>query len=482
MPPRATKLPVSALEVKLLVIVADDELYLSIRHACPARWSPRRWTRLPSEQDARPGNGLDAIIVDAAMVTGDARAAFDRIIAEADTMPVLVIAPAGDPAPAFDLVERGAADVLSRPPDGHELTFRLGRAFDTRDMGAQLATLEEAISERSRRSYDARTLVKQSSAMAQVCQTAERVAGMRSTVLILGESGVGKELVARNIHFNSPRSESAFIAINCAAMPPHLIESELFGHEKGSFTGAVSRRAGKFELAHGGTVFLDEIGETDPSTQAKLLRVIENQEFMRVGGSRPVRLDVRLVAATNADLEQLVRERRFREDLYYRLKVVTLRVPPLRERQEDIAELVNATIEEVCRENRLPTRRVTRTALEALERYPWPGNVRELRNAIEAVVVANPSETIDLEDLPRPIQRGIPGLAGRSGPVIAGRPLREIEAEAIRATLEATGGSRTETARQLGIAVRTLRRRIKELEIDKDSPPRPGRPRQGSRR
>jgi two-component system, NtrC family, response regulator len=249
MPPRTQKLPLSAVEVKLLVIVEDHELYLAIRQACPARWSPRRWTRLPGARDARPGDGLDAIVVDAAIVTGDARTAFDRIIAEADTMPVLVIAPPGGSAPAFELIEGGAADVLSRPPDGQELTFRLGRAFDTRDMGAQLATLEEAISERSRRSYDARTLVKQSSAMAQVCQTAERVAGMRSTVLILGESGVGKELVARNIHFNSPRSDAAFIAINCAAMPPHLIESELFGHEKGAFTGAVSRRAGKFELA-----------------------------------------------------------------------------------------------------------------------------------------------------------------------------------------------------------------------------------------
>ncbi|MDQ7087491.1 MAG: sigma-54 dependent transcriptional regulator [Acidobacteriota bacterium] len=280
------------------------------------------------------------------------------------------------------------------------------------------------------------------------------------------------------MHFRSPRAQAPFVAINCAALPPHLIETELFGHERGAFTGAVSRRAGKFELAHSGTLFLDEIGETDVATQAKLLRVIETQEFMRVGGSRTLRVDVRLVAATNADLERMVREGRFREDLYYRLKVVTLEVPPLRQRREDIPELVTTTLEELCRTNHLRLRRITDKALDTLRRYPWPGNVRELINTLEAVVVSTAAETIDVEHLPAAIRGGLsPAVPLRD---MAGRSLRDIEAEAIRATLSATGGSRTRAAEMLGISVRTLRRRIRELGLQQLMPPRPGRPRRSA--
>jgi DNA-binding NtrC family response regulator len=471
------KLPARASEVKLLAAVADDGLAEGLERACPATWSLHRVSTAAEVEESRGILRPDVIVVDGRQIRGAGAEAFDRLATDADVTPLLVVAPSGDLDNAFALLERGGHDVLSRPPQPAELQHRVVRALQARELEAHLATLEDAISERSRRSYSSRTMVTHSSAMQQLCETAERVAGMRSTVLVLGESGVGKELVARNVHFNSPRADAPFIAINCAAMPPHLIESELFGHEKGAFTGAVSQRAGKFELAHGGTVFLDEIGETDLSTQAKLLRVIENQEFMRVGGSRAINLDVRLVAATNADLEQLVQEKRFRQDLYYRLKVVTLQVPPLRERREDIATLVATTLEEVCRENRLRPRRITERALEAFRRYPWPGNVRELRNTIEAVVVAAGSEIIDIEDLPTALQRGTPTLAAPAGASLAGRCLQDIEAEAIRATLGTTGGSRTKTAELLGIGVRTLRRRIKDLGIDRDSPPRPGRPR-----
>jgi DNA-binding NtrC family response regulator len=466
------------MEVKLLAAVGDEHLARHLEHCCTEPWTLRVAPDLASLDPLRASMSPDVILVDGQLLADPADGGFDRLLAEADATPLLLVAPSEELGGAFELLGRGGDDVLARPPHPLELRHRVARALEARELSAHLATLEDTISERSRRSYSSRTMVMRSAAMRQLCETAERVAVMRSTVLVLGESGVGKELVARNIHFNSPRADAPFIAINCAAMPSHLIESELFGHEKGAFTGAVSQRAGKFELAHRGTVFLDEIGETDLSTQAKLLRVIENQEFMRVGGSRPIKLDVRLVAATNADLEQLVQDKRFREDLYYRLKVVTLRVPPLRERRQDIGELVETTLEEVCRENRLRPRRITARALDAFRRYPWPGNVRELRNTIEAVVVASTSETIDTQDLPAALQRGTPSIGDPAGGGLAGRRLSDVEGEAIRATLALNDGSRTETAKQLGIGVRTLRRRIKDLGIDRDSPPRPGRPRQ----
>jgi DNA-binding NtrC family response regulator len=420
----------------------------------------------------------DLVLIDFDLIEADPPAGLARLEELAESPAVVLVASSHDPSLAYEAMVHGATDVVHRPPESAELRLRIRRALETRDVGLHLASLEDEITERSRRSFSDRILVARSSAMRALAGTIDRVARMRTTVLVLGESGVGKELVARTIHFRSPRLEGPFIALNCAALPPHLIESELFGHERGAFTGAVSRRAGKFELAHRGTLFLDEIGETDIPTQAKLLRVIEQQEFMRVGGSRPVRVDVRLVAATNADLERRVREGRFRDDLYYRLKVVTLDVPALRERREDIPDLAETFLLQVCRNNQLRPRRLTAEALEALCRYPWPGNVRELLNTLEAVVVATPSETIDLEHLPAPLQTG--GAAAIPKPrVLAGRSLKDIEAESIRSTLHAVSGSRTRAAELLGIGVRTLRRRIRELGIDRQLPARPGRPRRG---
>ncbi|MDQ7007303.1 MAG: sigma-54 dependent transcriptional regulator [Acidobacteriota bacterium] len=420
----------------------------------------------------------DVLLVDYGLLGPQPEEALVRLRRPPDPPIIIVIAPPGDPSPAYTLLEAGAHDVVHSPAHPLELRLRVGRLLEARDLGAHLASLEDAITERSRRSFKARTVVAHSAAMRKLQETLDRVARLRTTVLIRGESGVGKELVSRSLHFRSPRAQAPFVAINCAALPPHLIETELFGHERGAFTGAVSRRAGKFELAHSGTLFLDEIGETDVATQAKLLRVIETQEFMRVGGSRTLRVDVRLVAATNADLERMVREGRFREDLYYRLKVVTLEVPPLRQRREDIPELVTTTLEELCRTNHLRLRRITDKALDTLRRYPWPGNVRELINTLEAVVVSTAAETIDVEHLPAAIRGGLsPAVPLRD---MAGRSLRDIEAEAIRATLSATGGSRTRAAEMLGISVRTLRRRIRELGLQQLMPPRPGRPRRSA--
>jgi len=286
---------------------------------------------------------------------------------------------------------------------------------------------------------------------------------MRSTVLIYGESGVGKELVARSIHFNSPRRNNPFIALNCAAMPGNLIESELFGHEKGSFTGAHARVRGKFEIAHRGTLFLDEIGEMDPGTQAKLLRVLEEQEFMRVGGSRSIRVDVRVIAATNADLESMVARATFRRDLYYRLKVVTIAVPPLRDRREDVPALVSTFLDQLSRENAVYRKSVTPDVMSAFQDHAWPGNVRELKNMLESLLVSVPGEVIRLEDLPSSVRpaRVAPGPAG----LRPGVKLEDMERELIERTLEHTGGNRTHSAALLGIGVRTLQRKIRTYGI-----------------
>ncbi len=425
------------------------------------------------------GAAADVVLLDTHLLGTPGSSLLERLLALPEAPAVLLVAPAHEAPRAFDWLERGASDVLNRPPHLGELRLRIHRVLAQRDVDAQLAGLEEEISERTRRAFAERALVARSTAMRELAATIDRVARMRTTVLVLGESGVGKELVARALHFRSPRADGPFIAINCAALPPHLIESELFGHEKGAFTGAISRRAGKFELAHRGTLFLDEVGETDLTTQAKLLRVLEQQEFMRVGGTRPVRVDVRMVAATNADLERMVREGRFREDLYYRLKVVTLGVPALRERREDIPDLLDNFLVRVCRENNLRARRLTPEAAEALVRYSWPGNVRELMNTIEAVVVRTAGEVIELRDLPGAVRGNAPETGNAAIPAspLAGRTLQDVETEAIRATLAMAGGSRTRAAALLGIGLRTLRRRIQELGLDEALPPRPGRPR-----
>ncbi len=424
-------------------------------------------------EDQRP----DVLLVDFTLLGDDPADALSALPAEGRP-PVLLLAEAGEREQAFELIGKGADDVLDRPPRNGELHLRIDRVLESREIDAHLASLEDEITERSRRSYRARTIVTRSPAMRQLADTIERVARMRTTVLVLGESGVGKELVSRSVHFSSPRIEGPFIAINCAALPPHLIESELFGHEKGAFTGAVDRRAGKFELAHGGTLFLDEIGETDLATQAKLLRVLETQEFMRVGGTRPVKVDVRLVAATNVDLERFVREGRFREDLYYRLKVVTLQIPPLRERREDIPDLISTTLSNLCRENQIPRPELSPEAMEALSAYAWPGNVRELMNTLEAVLVSNTSHRIGVAELPPSIVATRSDTKHTGTPLeLVGRSLREIESLAISATLREVEGSRTRAAELLGISVRTLRRRIHELGLEEEHPARPGRPR-----
>jgi DNA-binding NtrC family response regulator len=375
-------------------------------------------------------------------------------------LPVLVLADSREVQQAVEAMRHGAEDYLLRPPDPTELRMRLGRILERRDLSSRIAFFQNELSKKAV-FKDAEV---RSPAMRGLLERIMRVAPMRSTVLITGESGVGKELVARAIHFNSPRRNEAFIALNCAAMPANLIESDLFGHEKGAFTGAHARARGKFEIANRGTLFLDEIGEMAPATQAKLLRVLEEKEFMRIGGDRSIRVDVRVIAATNANLEDMVARNLLRRDLYYRLKVISIRVPPLRERKEDIPQLVETFLDQLSRANAIPNKAISPDAVVALQAYNWPGNVRELKNLLESVLVSSVDSIIDTGSLPRSIHRR--SESGASPDPGAGTTLEEMERMLIRRTLEHTGGNRTHSASLLGIGVRTLQRKIRAYGID----------------
>jgi DNA-binding NtrC family response regulator len=291
---------------------------------------------------------------------------------------------------------------------------------------------------------------------------------MKSTVLISGESGVGKELIAEAIHHQSPRRPKPLVKLNCGALPEGLIESELFGHEKGAFTGAIQQRKGRFELADGGTIFLDEISEMPPVTQVKLLRVLQEGEFERVGGTQTLKADVRVIAATNRNLENEVAEGRFRKDLFYRLNVIHMVIPPLRDRVEDIPLLALHFLDKFCLENDRPPMGFSPEAMRALKSYAWPGNVRELQNVVERAVALCASNVVDFEDLPDEIRRHSPEDDKIILPV--GSSMEEIERQAIVQTLKKTGGDKELTARLLGIGLATLYRRLKEMELKEVEP------------
>jgi DNA-binding NtrC family response regulator len=364
----------------------------------------------------------------------------------------IVITAHGSIANAVEAMKAGASDYLTKPLSGpEELRLAVARVLREADAESRLALHAEE----ERRERPPEELVFAGAAMAPVRALVERVAPAPATVLISGASGTGKELIARTIHAWSQRREAPFVAVHCAALPESLLESELFGHERGAFTGASAGRKGRFELADGGTLFLDEIGEVPAAMQVKLLRVLQEQEFERLGGTRPVRVDVRLVAATNRDLRALVAEGRFREDLFYRLNVFPVQLPPLAERRDALRQLVPWFVRRFAARSAKPEPLVTTEALEALEEYAWPGNVRELQNVLERAVILSTGR-IDVEELAleRAERRsGEPGL------------LRSLEREAIVRVLAEVDGNRRAAAERLGISLRTLQYRIKEYGL-----------------
>jgi len=376
---------------------------------------------------------------------------------------VVMITGHGSVESAVDAMRAGAAHYVTKPVNLAELRVVLERLVEKQRLARRNSQLEAQLDER----FGFDRIIGRSAPMQAVFRTLRQVAPTDVTVLVTGESGTGKELVAQALHQNSRRSKAPFVALNCAALPESLLESELFGHEKGSFTGATARKVGHIENAQGGTLFLDEVGDMPLTTQSKLLRVLEQREITRVGSSTPVPVDIRVLAATNQNLLELVTGRRFREDLYFRLKVVSIDLPPLRERREDLPLLAEAFVRELAERHGTGRRTLAPETLRALQEHAWPGNVRELRNVIETMVVTAGHEQLVPADLPPTLRPAAPAatVAPAGWAALVGHTAEEVEREHIRATLAAVDGNRARAARMLGIGERTLYRKIKQYRL-----------------
>jgi two-component system, NtrC family, response regulator HydG len=373
---------------------------------------------------------------------------------------VILITGYGTVETAVDAMQRGAATYLLKPININHLRAEVNKIVEKQNLVRSNQELHKQLDEK----FGLSGIIGNSPKMHKVLNIVNQISGTTATILITGESGTGKELIAKTIHNNSPRKNYPLVILNSAAIPENLLESELFGHEKGAFTGALYLRKGKFEYAHHGTLFLDEIGDMPLSTQVKLLRVIEDGVITRVGSNESTEVDVRLIAATNQDIEKLIKEGKFREDLYFRLNVVAIKLPPLRERLEDVNLLIDAFIREFSQVNKKTISYISPDARKILYKYHWPGNVRELKNCIECMVVVSTREYLDVEDIPdRILQRSdevttVPCL-------VAGMTMEEAERELIKSTLAAVGGNREEAAKMLGIGERTLYRKLDQYAL-----------------
>jgi DNA-binding NtrC family response regulator len=382
-----------------------------------------------------------------------------------EDIPVIVITALGGSSAAIEAMKLGAFDYITKPFDLDEVIFTVRRALAQKALVAQVQALSAAeLQNTDSKSED--ELVGRSSAMVQVFKTIGRVAATSEAILILGESGTGKELVAGAIHRNSGRDGKPFIKVNCAALSPMLLESELFGHEKGAFTGAVARRAGRFEQAHGGTLFLDEIGDLDIDLQAKLLRVLQTGQFERVGSNEPLQVDVRIISATHHNLPAMIAEGRFREDLHYRLNVVAVELPPLRSRRDDIPRLAEHFIRRLARKYNWPHLGLAPDAVTWLSNQDWPGNVRQLQNVLARVAILARGRTILAEDLGPTLPASAPALETCSGaPMTLKEMMAETERRAILHALEQTGWNRTKASKMLGISRRQLFDKIRQYGL-----------------
>jgi len=408
---------------------------------------------------------FDLVMTDLRMPEIDGIELIRRIAELRPGLPTVLITAHGTIEAAVEAMRHGAVDFLLKPCTPDAIGMVLERVVHTQRLELENEYLRSEI-----HGLAQTEIVANSPAMVECLRSASRIASSKGTVLITGESGTGKEKVAQFIHSNSPRTDGPFIRVNCAALSEQLLESELFGHERGAFTGAVKTRAGRFELADGGTLFLDEIGEISPALQAKLLRVLEEEEFERVGGTTTLSVDVRVVATTNRHLPDEVAAGNFREDLYYRLHVLPIHLAPLRERKEDVVPLALHFAEVYARQNGIKTPDFTHAARQRLEAWSWPGNVRELENVVQRSVVLQQGKRVDAEHLlfgpnshvhPEPGSAGKPVEPGSYESLLANRPIAEIEREAILATLECTGGNKSEAARRLGVTARTLSNKMK---------------------
>ena len=413
--------------------------------------------------------GVDLVVTDLKMPGLTGLELLRAAKAIAPDVDVILLTAFGTVEEAVKAMKDGAYDFLTKPFRREQLLKLIDKALERRDLISKNRALQQRLDDLLRQG----AIVGTSPAFRRMMTLVEQVADSSATVLIQGESGAGKESVVRAIHERSPRRSGPFVAVNCAALPETLLESELFGYEKGAFTGAAGRKEGRFELAGGGTLFLDEVADLSTVTQPKILRVLQEGEFERLGGTRTIRVDVRIVAATNQDLAQMVKEKRFREDLYYRLNVITITVPPLRERREDISVLAQHFLRVYAAKNNRRLEGLTDDAVRRLEAYAWPGNVRELENVIERGVVLARGARVDVTDLPPEIAGATPLPEGVLT-IRIGTPLAEIEARLLDATLRATKGNKTLTAKLLGIDPRTVSRKLErqdEAEDAADDPP-----------
>ncbi|EPR34405.1 two component, sigma54 specific, transcriptional regulator, Fis family [Alkalidesulfovibrio alkalitolerans DSM 16529] len=408
---------------------------------------------------------VDVVITDMKMPKLTGRDVLERVRKHYPHIPVLIMTAFGSIEAAVEAMRIGAFDYITKPFSNDELLLSVTKAVQFAATSRQNRLLRETLADR----YGLHKIIGKSRAIRKVLEMVDRAAPTKSTVLITGESGTGKELIAKALHFASPRKDESFVSINCMAFNPGVLESELFGHEKGSFTGAVAQKRGRFELAHGGTLFLDEIGELSHDLQVKLLRVLQERSFERVGGAKPIEVDIRIVAATNKDLQKAVAEGAFREDLYYRLNVVQIELPPLRERREDIPLLAAHFLDTYAKHNEKHFKGFTPDALEYLTAYEWPGNVRQLENVMERCVVLADKDVVGVEDLPPEIKdeeaqykSAVDMLPER---LDLTQTLEKIEAALIRRALVKSEFVQTKAADMLGLSKSNLQYKLKKYGI-----------------
>jgi two-component system response regulator AtoC len=451
------------LEIKKIVLIVDDEKHTrdGLRAALEDHYEVYVAGDAAGAMTTLDADPADVVITDLKIGTDDGMELMEKILKRSAPPICIMMTAYGSVDTAVEAMRRGAYDFVTKPVNIDRLEMLIRRALREREVQAENIELRREV-------VKARTpdkMIGRSPVMERLFETIRQVAPSKATVLIQGESGTGKEVAAKAIHSLSTRSEKPFVAVHCAALSPQLLESELFGHEKGAFTGASERRIGRFEQAAGGTLFLDEIGEIDPSVQVKILRVLGEKSFERVGGNQTIPSDVRLLAATNKDLAAMVATGGFREDLFFRLNVVPLTMPPLRDHSEDIPLLTGSFLKEMAKEHVKPLRQFTPEAMTALESHGWPGNIRELRAAVEHAVVLGVETALGIKDLPTALRSIQP--SGSEAAAEGALNLAQVESLLIRKALQECGENRTLAAKKLGISRRTLHRHLAQIGISK---------------